>query len=166
MISIKGRINVLTLIVSVLLFISLGFNVFFLILTVQSDSCNIDNSILASNDETVDCVVISTPYADLKIPSEYQDSIKTKIDKSDNGCVVEFYGVVSDKELHIYDIQFGDEADKNTGVFIGKDGSKVNYGFDFNDFTEGNNMSADEIDQFSELQETINFVIENLSEQF
>ncbi len=162
MISIKGKINILTLVVSVLLCISLGFNVFFLVSGFKSDSAAVQNNTSASNEKKADYVAASTPYADLKIPEEYKDSIKTNVKSSDNGCVVEFYGVSSDKKLHIYDIQFGDEAVKNTDVCTGKDGSKVKYGYDFIDFTKGNKLSDDEIDRFSELQETINFVIGNL----
>lgn len=158
-IKIKGRFKIITIIFVVLFAASAGLNVYLIV-----DRCN-QSGISKTEPEKVSTISVETPYCSLNYPSQYKDKLTTKVKSdSDDKYVIEFYGNDADKSVHIYDIEFDNSSKNKIGSIKTKDGDVIGFGYTMTDFTSDNKLSQKEIDSFAELQETVNFIVNDLTE--
>lgn len=159
MIKIKGKFNIITIIFVVLFAASAGLNVYLLV------DRNNRLSVSETKPEKVSTISVETPYCSLNYPSQYKDKLTTKVKSdSDDKYVIEFYGNDADKSVHIYDIEFDNSSKNKIGSIKTKDGNVIGFGYTLADFTSDDKLSQEEIDSFSELQETVNFIVSDLTE--
>lgn len=159
MVKIKGKFNIITIIFVVLFAASAGLNVYFIV--DRNNKFNISKT----EPEKVSTQSVETPYCNLNYPAQYKDKLTTKVkSESNDKYIVEFYGNTSGKTIHIYDIEFDNASKNKVGCIKTKDGDIIGFGYTMADFTSDNKLSQEEIDSFAELQETVNFIVNDLTE--
>ena len=106
---------------------------------------------------------IKTKYpCELHFPKMYSDKIEVKY-VEDEGYKVEFYGLVKNKhEKHLFDVCFNSDYGTLIG-YIETDKDIVNISIDVMEIEFSDDFKQEEINEIYTLQEQMNFIIENLT---
>lgn len=140
--------------------------VLFFIVNIKDNEVNNNQQTIvkSNNEENVKTVDVESKYGTLKLPEEFSDKIRVKI-VDDKIYTVEFYGMVGDqKELHLIDIQFGENLEGAIGQMFVND-KNVEVGIVYYNLTKEKNLDEDEEMEAQVMQSSIEYVIDMLVEQ-
>jgi hypothetical protein len=109
---------------------------------------------------TYDDIVISTPYADMFFPGEWEDNIRIEqIKHDDSTYTVECYGLPGNAaDVHLFDVVFGKTDENVIGLLTAKNGMEVTVGIVLYpvESIDSNNKNMQII------QEGVNYLMEKL----
>ena len=131
-------------------------------LAKKSDESSADNTVLAVEEEKVECIELETPFATLKFQEDYTDRIRMEIVEGDI-YIVEFYGTLESKEeIHLSDIAFGGDEGNIVGFLtVGEETVSVNMIYHDQD----GEWTEDELIEIQDMQRAVEFVMDELVEE-
>lgn len=134
---------------------------FSLVSCVKKSEDNINDN----KEEVIDVFVIENKYVNLKLPTETEE--KMIISTMENGAEMEidFSYRHKDEEVEVYSVLFGSEEGVPIGVLSTENGMKIDVSIIVSDIFFDEAWTDQEKDEVYGIQETVNFLIAELTKE-
>ena len=117
---------------------------------------------LGNTESVMNGASVNTPYCVLQIPEEWVGRISVEIKEEEWNTAVLFYGEVRDEKILLYTMHFGGAAGDPVGILESDAGVMMDVTVEIPDISVPDNWTAEEQDTAYALQETVNYVLEEL----
>lgn len=114
------------------------------------------------NDPNRDWEPIETKFGRLRYPDQFIDYIETEQQETDSSVQVLFRAVIGEKRIDLFEIGIGKGTGENVGSLTGPDGVKRDVFLQFFEIDDLSDLTEGETDRVYAMQESLNFVIDNL----
>lgn len=160
----KNKLLLRSIVVLVLLVCCVGLGVMYLNKDKYTDMPSGNNQVDPYYDESLnDVVEIETKYCKLYFPSEYANNIVIKYSE-DFGYKAEFYGSLEGKEeVHLFNICFNSDDGFLYGYIKNENDNVINISVESWELEFDESWSQNDKDTIYVLQESLNYVINNLN---
>lgn len=109
-------------------------------------------------------IVVETPFVTLYLPGQWEDDLRYECKGLSFGMDVEVYGTVAGKEYWLYTVHLGGADGIPVGVITTEDGYMLDVTYEMSDYVPGDDWSAQDVDLFSAMQESVNHMVQKLQE--
>ena len=108
-------------------------------------------------------VGISTPYCQLKYPSQWEGHMAVEESTNTENTAYMFYAVIGEERYALYTIYFGTSAPGNLFGYLPSDGGAIPVYVDCHDVPDRNAMSESELAQLLSMMEGVNEVTQSIA---
>ena len=114
------------------------------------------------SDPNRDWEPIDTPLGRLRYPDQFFDYIETEQQESENGLSVLFTAVIGEKRIQLFELLIGEGDGEPVGTLTGPDDVQRDVFLRFIEIEDLEGLTEGETNRVYAMQESLNFVIDNL----
>lgn len=110
-------------------------------------------------------LAVATPYGQLWLPAQWGERLTALVDTAENGCTVRISGTLEEDSVPLYALYFGAAALKGEPVgALRFEGASVPVNAEIHALDTASGWTAEELDALCAMQESINYLLEQLTE--
>lgn len=114
------------------------------------------------DDPARDWEPIDTKFGRLRYPDQFFDYLETEQTETNTEVKVLFRAAIGEKRIDLFEVTIGGEGETPVGTLTGPDGTARNVYLRFIEIEDLSGLSAGESNRVYAMQESLNFVIDNL----